>query len=219
MPKKNGHIEIQMESGFQPWLAAAREDNRPVLQGVWIDPKGYMVASDGSILAVVPCKITGAPRSFPGALVPADFVKGAAKNRKGVPVWWPLLTLDMTANTATREVSSSSERVTVDLIAGTFPNWRQIIPARRDLGAQRIKTYDPNLLSKVSGAIGANFPHVYFHKNSGPAVVTGSQDKAFGLLSPVVHIPGDARLQHALKLRQASPKPNPLEESHTPSKS
>jgi len=223
MPKKNGHVNIQMTNGFQPWLAAARENKvekasdrslKPALLGIWIDPKGYLVASDGFVLAVVPCKITGAPRSFPGALVPADFVKAAAaKKRHNWPAWWPLLKLDLVANTAIREVPNG-ERAVVDLITGTFPNWRQLIPARKQLGKQRNTVYDPGLLVKVTGAIAGNNPTVFFSKDTGPAVVVGQEEKAFGLIMPVLNNPTrESKLRFALKLRQAMPKPKPVEEA------
>jgi len=208
MSKKDGLIEIQMSNGFQPWLAAAKEDHRPVLQGVFVDPKGHLVASDGFALVVVPCKVTGAPRSFQGALVPADFVKAAAaKKRHNWPAWWPLLKLDLAANTAIREVPNG-EQASVKLIAGTFPNWRQTIPARKQLGRQKNTVFTPGLLAKVAGAIAANNPTVFLSKDNGPAVMVGQEEKAFGLIMPVLGNPTrESKLRFALKLRQAPPKP------------
>jgi hypothetical protein len=43
---------------------------RRATRGVYVDPAGYMVATNGYALAVVPVKITGDTDGFRGALIP-----------------------------------------------------------------------------------------------------------------------------------------------------
>ena len=195
-----------MRAGFQPWRTAALGDQRPVLQGVFVDPKGYLVASDGWTLSVVPCKLKGAPRSFTGAIVPAPFVKDAAKSIRRSPTWWPLFKLDMASGQAICAFNSDSE-IRTALTKGTFPDWRDLIPAKRDLGKPTYQSFQPALLVALMAAIDAEIPTMFWAKNGGPSVVVGGQEGAFGLLMPLLNnnVLREPQLKRALRLRKARP--------------
>lgn len=107
-------ITVTIDKQYQLWEATSKDgDYRPVLEHVWIDPARYAIAANGFILAVVPCIIEGVLPG--GVLVPAAAVKAA----KGNPI-----TIDLEAQTAS--VSGNP----FVLWQGTFPNWRELIPAR-----------------------------------------------------------------------------------------
>ncbi len=78
MPKAQA-VAVSFDKDRQIWECAAHEDSRPVLTGVYVDPKGYLVAADGFCLAGVPCKITHA-KGFPGAIIPWRHLSAAAKS-------------------------------------------------------------------------------------------------------------------------------------------
>ena len=79
MPKRQPNIvTVKMDTSYEPWRACAKDNGRPVLAGVYVDPKGYLVATNGFILAVVPAKVKGS-KAFTGAILPAVALEMAHK--------------------------------------------------------------------------------------------------------------------------------------------
>ncbi len=101
--------------------AAAREADRPVLRSVFLDHRGYAVASNGFIMAVVPIKYAG-----PDAILPLEALRSYRKVERGVVAE---LTIDFDAQLATVTGTGRHDRSSSwPLIQGSYPNWPTIIP-------------------------------------------------------------------------------------------
>ena len=68
-------INIELALEYQIWEAALKDDTRQVMQGIYINSKGYMIASDGYILACVPCNIRVDSDNFSSVIIPSDIFK------------------------------------------------------------------------------------------------------------------------------------------------
>lgn len=72
-------IEVRIPLEFRPWeVVAAHSYYRSgtfALDSVFIDPAGYAVASDGTVMVIVPAKLSRTPPDWKGALVPPEVLK------------------------------------------------------------------------------------------------------------------------------------------------
>lgn len=96
--------------------AAANDDIRPVMNGVYLDKEGYAVASDGRILSVISvnCEVH---ESYSGAIIPTQ----AAKRADGKCI-------EIYRNKYDRLTAKVDGEV-YDCIEGRYPNYRSVLPS------------------------------------------------------------------------------------------
>lgn len=203
-----GQVNVTWTKGYKPWLACATENTRPDLAGVFVDPKGYLVSSDGFMLTVIPCNIEGATRDWPGAIVPASaFEKADRWATRGYTE--VTVTIDTEARAAI--VPDEDGETRIFLIPGPYPEWRTIIPRRQNMGgAVKQVAVNLNLARAVSEAVRGRVTggvQIIPGKSPGPHLFIG-QDGAFGLLMPVYMNPPEAKTLNAIfRLRPKAPTP------------
>ena len=183
MPKTDRKkVSVSLSPEYKIWKAVGSELSRPVLTGVYLDPKGYMVACDSFLLAVVPCKIQG--KLEKGVIIPTSVLTTASKSR---PRHSDLLFFIEPGDNGLLISSAFGDgQMMSKPIDGTYPTWRRVIPP---LSAMMVNTkqisYNPKLLLRLSESIGITVPVVLCCKNvngqQGLAVVLGL-DGAFGLV-------------------------------------
>lgn len=95
--------------------AAANDEARPIMNGIYIDPRGYLVATDGHIMNITKIEIDHADE-FAGAVIPT----AAAKTLKGGDV--------VTVIKRNSRVYIQYSGVEVEAIEGRYPNWYMCMP-------------------------------------------------------------------------------------------
>lgn len=149
-------------------IPASTEKVRYYLMGVYMDPAGFAVATDGHRAFVARIE----PFDGEGYIIPADAVKRALTGYKDAEI------------EVTRERVGAVQYVPVD---GTYPDWRRIIPA--DMTGV-IAQFNPAYVAdagKIGKLLGAERLTAHIHHNGdGPAGVTfpGCED-AFMVLMPI----------------------------------
>ena len=209
MPKTvSKKVSVSLAPEYKIWKAVATESSRPVLTGVYLDPKGYMVAADGYLLAVVPCKIQG--KLEEGVIIPTFVLSEAHKRRPKYSDSLPLLFIEASDNGVLISSAFGDGQITSRPIDGTYPAWRwQIPPLSEMMASTKQISYDPKLMLRLSEAIGITFPVMFLSKNveshQYPAVVTGL-DRALGLIMPMISLPVDRSvLVRIARLRVKTP--------------
>lgn len=143
-------MHVQFNKQYQPWQAVDA-DAIGSLAHVFVDPEGWLVATDAYILAAVPCEISDAPEGFAGCLVGADFLKAAAKATKKLSV----VPLDIDLN---RLIATTSDIMHLLPPQSRFPTWRRAIPPVVGPADEHECTpyiaYNPWLYCRVALAIG-----------------------------------------------------------------
>lgn len=110
---------------------AAVKDMRSYLNGVYFEPEGYAVATDGAAMLCVRVPAFEGP-SF---IAPSDTIKAALQLNKKMS-----------------EIAVSSlliGGISFTPIDGKYPDWRRVIPAKPD---GEPATFDPDLLSRAKAA-------------------------------------------------------------------
>jgi len=171
---------------YKPWLAV-HADAIGATAYVYLDPEGWLVATDTHILAAVPCEITDAPEGFAGCLLPPDALKAAAKG------------MNRAASVVAFQVDLARQTIqfgdTTQLLPpqSIFPMWRKVIPAvigpDDEATPPSYMAFNPWLMEKLALAIGIEKNSlVCFYANSGqaPAVLTNA-GAAIGVLMPGYH--------------------------------
>lgn len=179
--------KVSFDIQYRPWLAAAdAADPRVSLTGVYLDPAGWAVSSDGFCLAVVPAQVQPGilqTDGFEGALIPGAFIKAAhaaAKKRK-----LERLEITIVGNRARYEVPSGG--AWCDLIQVSYPTWRNLISTQCAASHNEGVGVNPDLVARVSEAIGgAFFQWVSSPKENSPFVMTGPDGDSFGLVMPAL---------------------------------
>lgn len=154
-------------------ICASTEKFRYYLQGVYVDPTGYLVATDGHRLLA--CKIDlsdAAP--FDGWIIPSDVIKRALTGYKNK-------TIVISPN--------SCGDISCQPVDGTYPAWRRVLPQGELSGvaAQFNPAYIADLgkMGKLLGASSALPAHVH-HNGESPAGVTFPNcPDAFAVLMPI----------------------------------
>ena len=134
------------------WRACARDDSRPVLAAIYIDPAGKAVASSGYILAVVPAAISGDPLPESGVLIGADLWLLSLRCSKGDVV----VTFDGAQNIT---AGGGDLNVSGSRVIGTYPNWRNLLEsaAIKD-GDHGLVAFQPQLAATLAAALGVDMP-------------------------------------------------------------
>lgn len=161
------HVEAAM-------LAASKDESRYYLRGVYLDPRGFISATNGHVAFAALCEDARyAPDG--GIIVPltalAQAVKAAGRARG------PAMAFECDAQ-AQWWLLYGAARIAFDPIDGTFPDWRRVIPEAP--GTLTAAHYDPAYvaaLGKMAQALdgGKRDASVCFrlHQNGlNPALVT-----------------------------------------------
>lgn len=151
---------------------AASDELRPIMNAVCLDPAGYLVASDGHILTVVPAVIEmqeNAPE-FREIPMPADVIKTAKNGEK----------VDIYTDGKRYVIKTATAAATVDPAdMGRYPNWRGCIPSNRKHVATFTKKEFSNLqktATKITKDINDNF-FVYESCNGAARILSYNESK------------------------------------------
>jgi DNA polymerase-3 subunit beta len=155
-------------------VCASTEQVRYYLCGVYVDPKGFLVSTDGHRAFVGKIDLTGIP-AFDGWIICRDVLKRALTGYKAETI---TIAPDRVGN------------ILCQPIDGTYPDWRRIVPS--DLSgvtAQFNPAYIADLgkmgdllRGKRKGSLAA---HIH-HNGEGPAAITFPEvDDCFAVLMPI----------------------------------
>lgn len=157
-------------------VCASTEQARYYLNGVYVDPKGYLVTTDGHRAFVGKIDL-GDADPFGGWIIPRDAIKQALTGYKS----------DTIEITQTRVGVVSCQPVD-----GSFPDWRRIVPG--DMSGEMAQ-FNPSYVADM-GKMGEMLTgkrkagsglsaHIH-HNGEAPAAVTfpGCED-AFAILMPI----------------------------------
>lgn len=168
-------------------ICASREEIRYYLNGVYVDPAGLVVATDGHRLFAgdfTPDNSRATLPAFEGWIIPRDALQRALK---AAP--------KRAKDPAARVLEISPERVgdvVCQPIDGSFPDWRRVIPdevtpdgkAAQFDGAY-LADFD-KIAAILTGARGKAFCTLHHNGDNGdnPAPVTFNDAPAIGVLMP-----------------------------------
>lgn len=154
-------------------ICASTDKHRYYINGVYVDPKGYIVSTDGHRLFCAKIDVSDAA-PFTGWIIPSDVLKRALTGYKNK-------TVDIAPNRC--------GDIACQPVDGTYPDWRRVIP-QGDLSgavAQFNPAYVADLgkIGKLLGASGALPAHIH-HDGDAPAGVTfPNAPDAFAVLMPI----------------------------------
>lgn len=200
-------MKITWDSDYKIWLVCAKDDPRPVLRSIYLDPAGFLVATDTLALAIIPCLLEGAPEGFDGLLLPPDHLKDTARHttHSGQMVW---AEIDQDQGTVTGwGKKGTTIRTLLPDQDQQFPLWRNLIEQSLNSNYQegvygdRWLMDNPWTMTRLAEALGLpkDKPVVYFSpvkergKTSPPNRMMLGKDvdpqqedvmPAFGIFSP-----------------------------------
>jgi DNA polymerase-3 subunit beta len=157
-------------------ICASTEQARYYLNGVYVDPKGFIVSTDGHRLFCAQIDL-GDQAPFDGWIIPRDAIKQALNGYKG----------DVIEITQTR-VGVVSCRP----IDGTFPDWRRAMPEKEptQVPAQFNPAYVADF-GKIGDLLAGKkkasvLPCQIHHNGDQPTPITfGHTADCFGVLMPI----------------------------------
>lgn len=156
-------------------VCASTEKVRYYLNGVYVDPKGFLVSTDGHRLFCGKIDFDPGQAPFEGWIIPSDAIKRALTGYK--------------ADT----ITIAPDRVGAIMCApvdGTYPDWRRVVP---DELSGETAQFNPTYVADM-GKIGVilrgkrrNSLDAHIHHNGeGPAAITFPEiDDAFAVLMPI----------------------------------
>lgn len=157
-------------------IAASTEQVRYYLNGVYVDPKGYLVSTDGHRLFCAKLDLTDVP-PFDGWIMSREALKRALTGYKA-----------QTINICPNRIGD----IACSPVDGNYPDWRRVVP-NADLSgetAQFNASYIADLAKMGALMIGkkgkdSGMTYYLHHNGNGPAGVTfpGCED-AFAVLMP-----------------------------------
>jgi DNA polymerase-3 subunit beta len=167
-------IEVPTAMLKSALICASTEQVRYYLCGVYVDPKGFLVSTDGHRAFVGKIDLTGIP-AFDGWIICRDVLKRALTGYKADTI---TIAPDRVGNSLCQPID------------GTYPDWRRIVPS--DLSgvtAQFNPAYIADLgkmgdllRGKRKGSLAA---HIH-HNGEGPAAITFPEvDDCFAVLMPI----------------------------------
>lgn len=180
-------IEISFSADFQVWQATDKEvDSFQGYRGhVRVDPNGYLMATDGHVLACVPCTIAEAPEEWAGAMIPASFFKDLGKGQKGADLCFCITDTEAVALV-------KSGKLSVPLSSARFPNVARLFQMALDntkaAKMPDLCNIDPFLMSRAALAIGHSkevpIPHQWTGKESSVLVFGPKYSRSIALVMP-----------------------------------
>ena len=140
---------------------AAADELHPVMNTVCLDPAGYLVASDGYILQVMPVSLNiETADELREIAMPSAIIKNAKNGEK--------VTIYTTGEKyIIKTAQDTAEEVTSDY--GKYPNWRSVIPAKM----QHVATFTKKQITsyqKIAAKIAGKTPSNLFVYKSGEGV-------------------------------------------------
>lgn len=182
---------MEFDKKHRPELCAAKEDTRYQIAAVRLETTGEhspcLVATDGRRLTVIPVT-TGDDNDDADAdgLIPVEAFPAARKGRKADPA---RIIANGDVRVLNRGSVTSYDRPDAD--CGTFPNWRQVIPARAP--ARFRVAFTSELLIGLLKALGSEHVELEFAPHGDgdginsdvPIRVNAVGDDSFGVIMPV----------------------------------
>lgn len=166
-------------------ICACDDGHRYYISGVYIDPQGYVVSTDGHRLFCARfdlmagpdgTRLKDQPIGFGGFIIPRDILKRVLTGNKQRVI------------ELTSDVIDGQRYMPID---GTFPDWRRVVPGDELSGvtAQFNPDYvaDMGKIGKLlTGAGKGTLRATIHHNGDAPAGVTfGDYTDAFGVLMPI----------------------------------
>lgn len=111
--------ELKWDTGCRPWLAASNDDTRPILMRVLLDARGFLVATNCHLLAIVKAEV---PAEYDQAMLPASFFAAAAKHRAKIFLNGETACFDT-------NFGAVSTRILWPDKDSQFPPWTRVIPS------------------------------------------------------------------------------------------
>ncbi len=153
-------------------ICASTEEARHYINGVYVDPLGYVVSTDGHRLFCA--KILGDLPEFKGWIIRSDVIKRALTGYKNK-------TIDISPNRC--------GDIACQPVDGTYPDWRRVIPSGDMSGevAQFNPTYvyEMGKIGRLLGGKSSLEAHLH-HNGESPAGVTFPlYPSAFAVLMPI----------------------------------
>lgn len=183
-------VEIQIENS-KPWKACATDGTRPVLEGLFVDPAGLTIASDGFIMAIVPIRILEGEIPNGGFIVPRLAFKDAKADVKGC------YEVRIILDEESLRVETKKGNWHGDPIEGKYPDWRYQLP-NKIIQEAPLPLLDSERVNKLVAALGGGSKGYQFAKRtdeSSPVIFCHLQDSSgppmalsgkFGIIMPVV---------------------------------
>ena len=154
-------------------ICASTDQHRPYINGVYIDPKGYVVSTDGHRLFCAAINVAGLP-AFEGWTIPSDVVKRAVTGNKFVNI------------TVTPTQCGDIAYAPVDV---PYPDWRRVLPAAELSGevAQFNLKYVADMGKIMDLLVGKTSLSAHMHHNgeSAAGVTFPACPSAFAILMPI----------------------------------
>jgi DNA polymerase-3 subunit beta len=155
-------------------ICASTEQVRYYLCGVYVDPKGFLVSTDGHRAFVGKIDLTGIP-AFDGWIICRDVLKRALTGYKADTI---TIAPDRVGNSLCQPID------------GSYPDWRRVVPSDlTGVTAQFNHTYVADM-GKIGMLLrGQRKPsldaHIH-HNGEGPAAITFPEvDDCFAVLMPI----------------------------------
>jgi len=166
-------IEVPTATLKAALICASTDKVRYYLCGVYVDPKGFLVATDGWRAFVGKIDLTGVP-AFDGWIICRDVLKRALTGYK--------------ADTITIAPDRVGD-ITRQPIDGTYPDWRRAVP---DELSGETAQFNPNYIADMgkigrllSGKRDGGFAARIHHNGESPAAITFPEiDDCFAVLMP-----------------------------------
>jgi hypothetical protein len=153
-------------------ICASKEHARYYLNGVHVDPKGFLISTDGHRFFCGKIDLTDVP-AFEGWTIPSDVIKRALAGYKNI-------TIDISPDRC-------GDVACTPIDAG-FPDWRRVIPM--DTLSGETAQFNPDYIAdmgKIGKALGVTglTAHIH-HDGQNPAGVTfPGIENAFAVLMPM----------------------------------
>lgn len=194
---------------YKPWLCCDTEGSRPVMTTVFVDPEGWLVASNGYAMCAIPCSISEPPADFKGVCIPSKFLEHLSKVliRYNDPV---TLTVDGD-KVSVVYIGGMSLSSTLYDAPNAFPKWRGILKTgQHSEHRYGYYSYTRQYMDAIEAALGGSMTFIVQPGGiTDPLFILSGQDSAFGVVMPVYRpIETDfARIDAILAMRPASVTP------------
>ena len=151
---------------------ASTEQSRYYLNGVYVDPMGYIVSTDGHRMFIAKYELTPGI-GFDGFIIPSTVLKRVLTGNKQVVI-------ELT--------NGHIDRQRYEPIDGTYPDWRRVVPGMdpSNVAAQFNPAYVGDM-GKIAKLLGSKSGSAVIHHNGdGPAGVTfGGREDCFAVIMPL----------------------------------
>lgn len=154
-------------------ICASTNKHRHYINGVHVDPKGFVVSTDGHRFFCAKIDLTDV-QPFEGWTIPGDVIKRALAGYKS----------------ATIEISRDRcGDVACQPIDAVYPNWRAVVP-KDTLGGETAQfnpdyVADMGKIGKVLGVKQSLTAHIHHDGNNPAAVTFPGIENAFAVLMPI----------------------------------